>query len=138
MSTGYSKTSWPRIERDYDDVITEIRNSPNSEPGLVEKTIIFDDFNRLKCRERISDGVIEFFQYDFYDSSGNVIIKYHSEPHSDPAYQTETEPFHMHIKKDKDDLAASVRIPLPVPLRTVDGILEHIIHSRYIKYVHIE
>lgn len=116
MSTGYRPTSWSRIERDYDDIILEIRNSLNTEPDFVEKIVLLDDYSRLKCREFIKLGIIEFFQYDYYDVNGNIIIKYHSEPHHDSKYQTETEPFHMHVKVNEMDLAASKRHPLPEQL----------------------
>jgi hypothetical protein len=138
MSTGYSPSNWARIERDYDDIITEIRKTPNSEPSFVERVIIFDDHTRLKCRECIKYGEIEFFQYDFYDANGNIIIKYHSEPHENPAYQTLTEPFHMHVKENADDLAASKRLPLPEQLRTIDGVLISIANGRYLKYAYIK
>jgi hypothetical protein len=138
MTTGYSATSWARIKRDYDDVITEIRDSKTSESGLIEKVVIFDDFTKLKCRERIQYGLIEFYQYDYYDANGNIIVKYHSEPHEKKEYQTVTEPFHMHVKKDKTDLAASKRLPLPEVLRTLDSIIATIITGRYLKYAYID
>lgn len=138
MSTGYKATSWARISRDYEDVIIEIRDSIRSESGLVEKTIVFDNMTKLKCRECIKNEEIEFFQYDYYDSNGNIVVKYHSEQHDDSKHQTVTNPFHMHVREDDNDLAASKRLPLPEKLRRIDDILSHIIHGRYLKYAYIE
>ncbi len=81
---------------------------------------------------------IEFFQYDLYDASGNIIIKFHSEPHERKAYQTETEPFHMHVKEDEKDLSASKRMSLDKRLREMDDILSFIKNSRHIQYLYLK
>ncbi|MFD4705968.1 hypothetical protein ACFWM3_14020 [Gottfriedia sp. NPDC058432] len=47
MSTGYRPTSWPRIERDYDDIILEISNSLNSEHDFVAKVVLLDDYSQV-------------------------------------------------------------------------------------------
>ncbi|MDA1674707.1 MULTISPECIES: toxin-antitoxin system TumE family protein [Bacillus cereus group] len=115
MSTGIPRSNFRLIEKEYEDVIEEIRNGaaglPSNPPGAIRKTIVFKDLTKLSCQEIISEGIIEFYQYDFYDSDGNIVMKFHSEPHEDKKYQTDTEPFHMHVRKDAYDLKASVRLP---------------------------
>ncbi|WP_268875908.1 toxin-antitoxin system TumE family protein [Gottfriedia acidiceleris] len=67
-----------------------------------------------------------------------MIIKYHSEPHHDLKYQTETEPFHMHVKVNELDLAASKRLPQPKQLRAIDDILINIVNGKHLNYVFIK
>lgn len=138
-SLVFEPTSWRVISRDYSHIIEEIQTPRESSNSLVMRNILFRDMSKLKCKEFIDQetGYISVFQYDYYDSTGNIIMKFHSEPHNDPKYQTRTEPFHLHVKKDAADLAALVRKSLPVSLRTVDGILTFIEHSAHLQYVFI-
>lgn len=39
---------------------------------------------KLSCQEYIKNNFIDFYHYDYYDADGNIIIKFHSEPHDDP------------------------------------------------------
>ena len=44
--------------------------------------------------------------------NGSIVMKFHSEPHTNSKeHQTSTEPFHLHVKKDEQDLEASLRLP---------------------------
>ncbi|PER55717.1 hypothetical protein CN495_08160 [Bacillus thuringiensis] len=136
MSQKLEPTSWRVIKRDFSHLIEEIRESRDSTRAEVQMTIVFRDMSKLKCREYVVDGFIDVFQYDLYDGYGNVIAKFHSEPHKEEALQTATEPFHMHVRRDKQDYAASVRKPLPEQLRTVEGVLILLEHSENLKYLH--
>lgn len=77
MSTEVPKTNFHVIEREFSDLIAEIRNVPLDkwEHGneIQKKVIVFRSMNRLKCRETIENGFISIFQYDLYDADGNII-----------------------------------------------------------------
>ncbi|WP_226036782.1 toxin-antitoxin system TumE family protein [Aquibacillus saliphilus] len=113
MSTGIPKTSFFFIEEEFEE-IAEIRNGcvglKNAPPGAIRKTILFNDMSKLTCQEFIKEDFIEFYHYDYYDGEGNIIMKFHSEPHEEKKDQTDTEPFHMHVATDIHDLKASKRI----------------------------
>jgi len=113
MSTEIPKTNYQFIEREFIEEIEEMRDGAaglkNDPPGAIRKTIVFKDFTKLSCQEFIKDGFIDFYHYDLYDSNGNIIMKFHSEPHEEDQ-QTETEPFHMHVREDEFDLKASKRV----------------------------
>lgn len=63
-------------------------------------TFVFIDGSRLYITEQISGEYIEVSYYNWVDENGNDILKFHSEPHDDPKYQTETEPHHVHPPED--------------------------------------
>lgn len=142
MSTGLPKTNYYLLEIEYDKEITEIRKGANglpSEPGAIRKTVIFSDSTKLSCQEFIKDGFIDFYNYDYYDANGNIVMKFHSEPHVQEEARTETEPFHLHVRTDIHDLKASKRIPFPSePFKQKDllSFIECILMSRYLWYAH--
>lgn len=142
MSSEIPKTNFRMIEREYSDLITEIRNVPLDEGEhrceIQKKIILFRNMSRLKCREIIKNEFISIFQYDLYDSDGNIVMKFHSEPHMDQRYQTETEPFHLHVRVSSEDLAASKRLPLPEEYRELHKIIHFIQIAQYTIYLYME
>lgn len=65
--------------------------------GITRKEFVFNDDSFLSITEYYTkDGYISHYNYDWYAKDGKVIKLYHSEPHSDKRYQTETEPYHIH------------------------------------------
>lgn len=138
MSTGIPKTNFTTLNREFEDYIIDLRNGaagqPNDPPQAVRKTIIFDDHTRLSCQEFIKDGVIDAYQYDFYDSNGNIVMKFHSEPHDEKHLQTKTEPFHLHVRSGPSDLKASVRTENHHYRELFGQIMPFIIQSRNMVY----
>lgn len=137
VSLRLEPTSWRVISRDFSHLIAEIRELKGNSAAKAMYEIVFLDMSKLQCKEYIVDGYIDVFQYDLYDGYMNIIAKFHSEPHEGlPKLQTATEPFHMHVKADEKDYAASVRKELPETLRTVEGILVLIENSASLKYLY--
>lgn len=103
-------------------VIKEVRsaNGYPSDAGAKRKTVIFDDNSKLSAQEFIKNGKIDYYQYDFYDGKQNIMIKIHSEPHTDEELQTLTEPYHIHVQSDVHDLKASKRLPVPLGFKSKD------------------
>ena len=91
---------------------------------------------KLRCQEYIKDGFIDFYHYDYYDAEGNIIMKFHSEPHDDEKYQTDTEPFHMHVPSDIYDLKASKRIKNKY-LQDLYSIMIYIVNGGHLQYLYI-
>lgn len=138
MGTNLLPTNFKVIEREYAGEIIEIRDGASGLPnqaGSVRKTIIFSDLPKLYCQEYIKDGQIDYYHYDYYNSSGLIIIKFHSEAHPcSPEHQTTTEPFHLHVRKDSQDLAASLRLPIPNNhYKELMHIIDLILTSRYLR-----
>lgn len=140
MSTGIPKTSFSTVLKEFGNHILEIRNGANGRtddpPGAVRKTIVFKDMTKLSCQEFIKDGIIDAYQYDFYDSKGNVVIKFHSEPHDEKHLQTKTEPFHLHVRSGPSDYKASIRKENPYSKELVEHILPLIILSPQMAYAY--
>lgn len=141
MSTGIPKTNYLFIHSEFDDEIYDLRDGAagliNNPPGAIRKTIVFNDLTKLSCQEVIKDGIIDFYHYDFYDDRGNIIMKFHSEPHDDEDFQTETEPFHMHVKSDENDLKASKRVKNK-HLQELYNIMVFIVNGQYLKHAFIK
>ena len=138
MGTNLPPNNFKVIEREYAGEIIEIRDGVSGQPnqaGAVRKTIVFSDFTKLFCYEDIKGGEIDYFHYDYYDVNGMIIMKFHSEPHPNlPEFQTATEPFHMHVKKDAQDLVASVRLPIPNEhFKELIHIIDFILTSKYLR-----
>ncbi|MHA6260057.1 toxin-antitoxin system TumE family protein [Sporosarcina sp. CAU 1771] len=138
MSTGIPQTNFSLLEKEFHEIV-EIRNGANglpSKPGAIRKTILFSDSTKLSCQEIIKNGFIEYYNYDFYSPNGSIVMKFHSEPHSNSkAHQTSTEPFHLHVKKNEQDLEASLRLPNG-RIRELWTIIETILMSKHLKYAH--
>ncbi|MDP4098338.1 DUF6516 family protein [Paenibacillus sp. P96] len=60
-------------------------------------TLVFVDNSKLYITEHLKSGLITHYYYDWIHGNGNqVLAKFHCEPHDDPDYQTDTEPYHIH------------------------------------------
>ncbi len=136
MTTGLPPTNFNLLERSFDQIV-EIRDGANGYPsnaGARRKTLIFDDNSKLSAQEFIKNGKIDYYQYDFYDSKQNIMIKIHSEPHTeDEESQTITEPYHLHVKSDVFDLKASKRLPSRFMGKDLFSIIEFYLFSWHLK-----
>lgn len=83
------------VKREFKDIIMEKIDS---------------DGSRLSVTEISKNGVVDFFHYDWYSDTKQLIAKFHSEPHEAKEAQTSTEPFHIHIP-DKHGLSKEKRLP---------------------------
>lgn len=98
----HPKTNFNFLERDFSSLILSIREGDStglkSDSSTQRKTINFRDHDsKLYVTEFIDDNMISEYFYDWVLNDGRIIIKFHSEAHDDPNYQTETEPFHIHL-----------------------------------------
>lgn len=115
---GITRSNFNRLERlDFKDIIEECRNIFGVEvPGyhgtkvsVQAKVIVFRpslQIPNLKCVEFIDNAtneIIEFF-YDWGDSS-NMLMKFHGHYHPDgtPEEIKRYDPFHLHLKIDRND-----------------------------------
>lgn len=139
MSTGIPKTNFRFIEDEFEEIV-EIRDGcvglKNDPPGAIRKTIVFRDLSKLTCQEIIKEGIINFYNYDYYDNKNNIIMKFHSEPHENKAHQTETEPFHMHVAADDSDLKASKRIANK-HFKDLYNIMAFIVNGKYLMHTYV-
>lgn len=87
-------------------------------------TLVFIDGSYLSVTEFKKNGAIDYYHYDWFGKDKKIIMKFHSEPHSDKCYQTETEPFHMHLP---DSLDEGKRLPNRF-YQELDQVLEFIYH----------
>lgn len=135
MTTGLPPTNFKVLDRSIDQIV-EIRDGANGYPsnaGAIRKTVIFDDYSKLSAQEFIKNGKVDFYQYDFYDSKQNIMIKIHSEPHFDEESQTITEPYHLHVKSDVHDLKASKRLPSGFMGKDLFSIIEFYLFSWHLR-----
>lgn len=79
--------------------------------------------------------LLSIMDYDYYSSNGSIVMKFHSEPHDNIEQQTSTEPFHLHVKRDEQDLEASMRLPNS-RIQELWTIIETILISKHLKYAH--
>ena len=90
----------PFLKRAYNDIIqydkdTDQTGKPSSSI-CQRKTYVFSDGSYLSITEYLKGNKIDFYYYDWYSKNKKLMLKFHSEEHKDKAYQTETEPFHIH------------------------------------------
>lgn len=134
--------SFKYIECEFIDIIKKIndvdQNNKATSPLIRRKTYTFEDESFLSITEFLTDdGIhIEKFHYDWFDSSKQIILKVHSEPHDEKECQTKTEPHHSHIP-DVDHYGIYRRFPNEA-IRTLPHLLELIrfcisYYRRYIK-----
>lgn len=138
MSTGLPPTNFISFERIFEQII-DIRDGANglpSDAGAKRKTIIFEDNSRISAQEFIKNGKIDYYQYDFYDSKHNIMFKIHSESHPDKKDQTITEPYHLHVKSDVNDLKASKRLPSGFMGKDLFSMIEVYLFSWHLKPVY--
>jgi hypothetical protein len=132
-------TKWNLIEINFGHMLLDsiregahgLKSERSRDVIIRRKTILFLNGGKLHCTEYIKDDLILFYYYDLLDSRQTPIIKFHSESHSDKKDQTDTEPFHMHVRKDISDLKAGRRIP-NYHYRTIHQILSFIETSEFL------
>ncbi|APC39276.1 toxin-antitoxin system TumE family protein [Clostridium estertheticum] len=95
------KSNFKLIEKEFSDLILTVaeidQTGMGSRPNVTRKTYTFKDNTFLSITERyISGGIIDYYNYDLYNSNEEIIIKFHSEPHQNKKQQTKTEPYHIH------------------------------------------
>lgn len=93
------------LQKNFAGIILDSREGDGSgQPSsylCVRHTFVFKDGSRLLIKEFLTkNGFIEAYFYDWADANGNVLLKFHADPHKNPKYQTETEPFHVHPPDD--------------------------------------
>jgi hypothetical protein len=98
------KSNFNFLERDHSSLILSIREGDStglkSDSSTQRKTINFRDHDsKLYVTEFIDNNMISEYFYDWVLNDGRTIMKFHSESHDDPNYQTETEPFHIHLSQ---------------------------------------
>lgn len=121
------KTNFGLLENEFKDIISQIQSwdqtGMSSDSAVERKTYIFTDGSSLSITEHFTrDGFISYFNYDWYGKDKKILKKYHSEPHKNKKYQTETEPYHIHRV---DLLEQQIREP-NYNLRELYEILEEI------------
>ncbi len=132
------KSNFSFLERDFRDIILEIRDGSHgfpSEPGSVRKTIVFRSLSKMHCHEvSDGDGYLAIYYYDWYDSKGNIIYKFHMHYHPDEAPEEvkKFDPFHIHRKRDALDTEGKERVE-NVHYRELYQILLLIREAAYIK-----
>jgi len=107
LGISIPKSNFNLIGTMYKDIIIEIRRGSNENlPGyntdvisIVSKVIVFDDMSKLYCKEFVNaDQELEAYWYDWSDSNGRMIMKFHAHFHpdeTDPAIR-KFDPFHLH------------------------------------------
>ncbi|MWC30140.1 toxin-antitoxin system TumE family protein [Paenibacillus sp. MMS18-CY102] len=102
---GDSKSNLKEIQKAFRDAIQEIRETDSTgklSSILAQRaTIVFSDGSLLYITEILTKQErIELYHYDWIASDRITVLgKYHSEPHEDENYQTDTEPYHVHSPK---------------------------------------
>ena len=90
-------------EQEFKDIIRHIRETDQtgrtSNFLVSRKTYILMDDSKFYITEVLKNGKIDYYYYDWVDKVGKDIMKFHSEPHDDPKYRTDTEPYHIHGEK---------------------------------------
>lgn len=100
------------LEKEFNDIIqfTQEKDQTGKSSTMLtqRRTFKFKDGSSLSITEILKEGKIDYYHYD-WSKNEKILLKVHSEPHDDSAYQTKTEPYHMHIK----GLLADERMPNP-------------------------
>lgn len=89
------------LEKQFASIILNVRDGDStgrpSSMAAQRYTFTLIDGSKFYINERISNDVIVMSYYDWVKSSGETILKFHSEAHDgDMRYQTSTEPHHIH------------------------------------------
>jgi Family of unknown function (DUF6516) len=104
------------LQKAFGHAISLIRNTDStgmpSSAFTQRATIVFVDGSQLYVTEKLAKNqIIEAYWYDWIAPDGKTVLgKYHGEPHKDEAYQTETEPYHVH-PPDHAKLTNKTRFP---------------------------
>lgn len=102
MSLEIPKSNFIFIEKNFSDIIQEIRNGAQglaSDARTIRKTIVFHDFSKMYCIEFLEETKteIELYWYDWYAENQQLIMKFHAHYHADgtPAHISVHDPFHI-------------------------------------------
>ena len=103
MMINLHPSNFKFIEQEFKDIIRYTRETDQtgrtSNFSVLRKTYILIDNSKLYITEALNRGKIDYYYYDWVDGERKDIMKFHSEPHDSPAYQTATEPYHIHGEK---------------------------------------
>lgn len=114
---GFRMTNLPAsnlsfLESEFNDIIqfTQENDQTGKSSSMLaqRRTFKFKDGSSLSITEILRNGNIDYYQCD-WSINEKILLKVHSEPHKDTSYQTETEPYHIHVK----GLLADERISNP-------------------------
>ena len=103
--TSIPPSNFKLIEDEFKDIIIKVRdqdqNGLSSNAYIQRKTFIFIDYSKMSVTEFINykENCIDHYYYDWYDKDKKDLMRFHSEKHDNPAFQTSTEPFHIHSEK---------------------------------------
>jgi hypothetical protein len=100
--TNISASNFPFLKKAFNDIIQNERDTDQtgkfSSVICQRKTFIFIDMSCLSITEFLKNGKIDFYYYDWFSRDKKLLMKFHSEVHKDETYQTDTEPYHLHVQ----------------------------------------
>jgi len=100
--TNLPPSNLPFLKKTFSDIIQNDMDSDQtgrtSSSICQRKTFIFYDGSFLSITEFIKNGKIDYYHYDWFTKDKKKLLKFHSEEHASKDYQTETEPFHIHVQ----------------------------------------
>lgn len=98
--TNIPASNLPFLKRAYSDIIQNVKDADQtgkqSSTICQRKMFVFTDGSYLSVTEYLKGDKIDFYYYDWFSKNKKLLLKFHCEEHKDKAYQTETEPFHIH------------------------------------------
>ena len=104
--TNQEPTNFKLLEKEYANIITFSRETDDtgarSTAFSLRKTYVLIDgwtisIHEVYIKNKTDAKIyIDYYHYNVYKDNKSI-IKFHSETHDDPSYQTSTEPFHIHI-----------------------------------------
>lgn len=144
---GIKRSNFRKLETlDFKDIIEEVNDITGKKAPVFHgphvlvqaKCIKFRlnlDIPNLYCTEiidKVSDEIIEYY-YD-WQSSSDTLMKFHAHYHPDEAPQEvkQYDPFHLHLKIDKNDSEAKKREP-DTQYKCLYNVLYFIKKQAYIK-----
>jgi Family of unknown function (DUF6516) len=145
MTLKIPRTGFHVLKLDFPDLLMEIRDKDQrSLPSrymskgfsVQAKVLVFHDLSKLHCIEKVDIATqeIEEYWYDWENTQGEVIMKFHGHYHEPgtPPEITQFDPFHIHKKLNPQDYKASHR-ELNHQYRTVRDVLCFIRNAMYAK-----
>lgn len=95
------------LKRAFNEIIQSERNADQTGKTssfiCQRHTFIFIDGSCLSITEFINHNKIDYYHYDWYSKSNKILLKFHSESHTDEELKTDTEPFHIHAQGIKGE-----------------------------------
>ncbi len=111
--TNLPPSNLPFLKKAYCDIIVDERDTDQtgkqSSPIAQRKSFTFTDGSYISITEIFKSGKLDYYHYDWFSKNKKLLMKFHSEEHTDKAYQTSTEPFHIHVQGIMDEK----RLPNP-------------------------